>query len=165
MSLILAAEVVDLSSALAERDAKAEFVTRSLRTPRSGQADLSGTGSGTALAVVAESETLAAADLDTLVRSTVVDAGGAVLSSQTEAKHDEAGIGGRIEAQAVVEGPIEAVQKAVFRLENGTPLVLVDEIAMQPVEASGGAGGDPQAPTLHATMTLSAYWTAPSTRP
>lgn len=158
--LLLAAALADLSSAIAERDAKAEFAIRSLPASRSGQAGDTGKTEAANLALAAESETLAAADLDTLVRSTFVDAGSAVMSSRTEAKHEDAGIAGKIEAQVVVEGPIEALQQALVRLENGTPLVLIDEISMQPVEASGMPGSEPQAPILHATLTLTAYWAA-----
>lgn len=160
--LVLAASLADLSSALTERDAKADFVLRSLRaSARPNPADQTNASGGRNLAIVADSETLAAAQLDALVRSTFTDAGSAVSSSQTEAKHDDPGLAGHIEARAVAEGSIEEIQKALFGLESGVPLVLVDELSLQSVETAGGSDSVPQAPTLRATMTLSAYWAAP----
>lgn len=157
--LVLAALVAGLSSAIAERDAKAEFVARAQRGPHPAQSN-PGQGAAQHLALVAESESLAAAELETLIRSKFVSAGGAVMSSRTEAKHDETGPSGRIEVQALVDGSIESLQKALFELETETPVVLVDELSMQPLEASGTAGVDPQAPVLHATVTMSGYWLA-----
>ena len=155
-STLLASTLAGLWSATAERDAKAEFMSRSLAAGRHA-----GIGpEREPLSVVAETETLAAARTDDLLRSTARDAGAAVLSSRAEAKPDAPGPHRRIEVEAVVEGKIEALQTLLYRLETGTPMILVDAFAMQPSDTAA-PGADPRAPLLRATMTLSAFWAKP----
>ncbi len=158
----VAAALADLSAALAERDVKADFVMQSLRASQIRSGEPPAEEAAANLAIVAESETLAAAELDTLLRSRFADSGSAVTSSQTEAKHEETGPPGHLEARAVAEGTMEAIQKALFGLESGTPLVQVDEISLEPVERLAGTDAAPQQPTLRATLTLSAYWAVPA---
>lgn len=143
----------DLSTALEEREVGADLLSQTSAAGRRG-----GTPEAIAaepsLFVEADSDTLAAAKVDATVRSLAVSVGDTVLSSRAEVKHEDGAPGDRIEVQAVIEGGNDAVQALLFQLEAGAPLVLVDAATIHPVEA----GGDPQSPRLHATLTLSAYW-------
>lgn len=152
-ALTLATEVANLWAAQDEHDAKADFIARIRPVGRPGGLPIH--NPMTSLGVLAESETLAAASVDALVRSAVVEAGGAVLSSQAEVKHDSDGPPGRIEVQAVIQGKIEAVQAVLYRFESGAPMILVDRLELAPGEAQQT---DPQAPLLQASLTLSAFW-------
>ena len=148
----------DLSSAEEELQAKTDFTARGVRTVQRG----SGQGAEAPparLHVEADSETLAAAQIDALVRSTSAEAGGSVLSSRADAKHDEAGIAGRVEIVVEIEAPNEILQDILFRLETGAPLLLVDSLSIQPAASREAAADD--APRLHADVTLSAYWNDP----
>ena len=162
--LAVATMLANLGAATDELDAKSTFVTRSLANRSVGSKAAGKPAEDADLAVVAESGTLAAARVDALVRATVVEAGGTVLSSRAEAKQDEAGKAGtaeRIEVQAVIQGQIEALQAGLYRLESGTPMILVDNLSVHPVEVSDDPEQRPQAPLLTATLTLSAYWDHP----
>ena len=158
-ALGIGALAVDLSAAEEERQAKADFVSHGLETGRR-LAGLPGAAApAPSLLVEAESETLAAAAVDALVRSTAAEAGGSVLSSRADAKHDEAGaMPGRIEVQAVLEGPNDVLQDILLRLESGAPVMLVGDLSIEPAPASAGETGGDKAQRLHADVTLSAYW-------
>jgi general secretion pathway protein M len=160
--LSVATMLAGLGAATDELDAKSAFVTRSLTDRSVGSKAAAKPTEDRDLAVVAESGTLAAARVDALVRATVVEAGGTVLSSRAEAKQDEAGKPGtaeRIEVQAVIQGQIDALQASLYHLESGTPMILVDNLSLRP--GSDDSEQRPQAPLLTATLTLSAYWDHP----
>ena len=111
--------------------------------------------------VEADSQTLAAARIDALIRSLANENSGSVLSSRSEAKPDEEGIGGHIEAQAVIEGQNEALQSILLKLKGSDPVILVDALSVEPADVpSDAAPVDPQAPRLRMTLTLGAYWKA-----
>ena len=149
-----------LASSVDERDAKGELLTRSVAASR--RLALSPAGEHqTDPFVEADSQTLAAARIDALIRSVADEDSGAVLSSRSEAKPDEDGIGGHIEAQAVIEGQNEALQSILLKLEGSDPVILVDALTLEPADVpSDAAPGDPQAPRLRMTLTLGAYWKA-----
>ena len=149
-----------LSAAVDERDAKADLLARSVAASR--RLALSPAAERqTDPFVEADSQTLAAAQIDALIRSVAGDNSGSVLSSRSEAKPDDDGIGGHIEAQAVIEGQNEALQGILLKLEKSDPVVLVDALALEPADSpSDAAPGDPQAPRLRMTLTLGAYWKA-----
>lgn len=155
-ALALAGGWADLSSAEAERDAKADFVSRSVQAVRAEEK--TGTREPVQLHVVANSETLAAAQVDALVRATVAQAGGSVLSSRADAKHDEEGPEGRIEVQAVIEAPNDALQSLLLKIESGKPMMLIEDASIQPASSGGADAAENTAPRLHATLTLSAFW-------
>ena len=150
-----------LASAVDERDAQGELLTRSVAANR--RLASSPAAEQTDPFVEADTQTLAAARIDALIRSVADDNSGAVLSSRSEAKPDEdgIGIGGHIEAQAVIEGQNEALQSILVKLEGSDPVILVDALTLEPADlASDAAPGDPQAPRLRMTLTLGAYWKA-----
>ena len=151
----------DLSAAGEERDAKAELLQRSVAASR--RAQVAPRAPTADPFVPADTATLAAAAVDAQLRALASEAGLSLLSSRADAKPDEpgtasAGIGTRIEGQAVVEGRNEALRALLVKLETGLPTVLVDDLAIEPAEADQAALGDPQAPRLHMSLTLSAYW-------
>ena len=141
-----------------ERDAKAGFVARALTAggSKSGRVNAPDTG----WAIEAKSATLAAASIDALIRARITDAGGQVLSSRAEIKgaDGKAGVDQRIEIQAVVQGPMDAIQAGLFRLEDEKPLVLVDTLELRSSEDSVGAGQGETPAKLVASLTLSAFW-------
>ncbi len=154
----VAASWADVASAIDERDAQGELLARSVAASR--RSALSPAAEQRADPFVeADSQTLAAAQVDALIRSVADDNSGAVLSSRSEAKPDEGGIGGRIEAQAVIEGQNEALQSVLLKLEGGDPIILVDALALEAADVpSEGTPADPQAPRLRMTLTLEAFW-------
>ncbi len=152
---------VGLSAASEERDAQADLLERSVAASR--RAQIAPTLSAADPFVPADTATLAAAAIDSDLRSLATAAGLTLLSSRADAKPDEpgaadAGVGTRVEDQAVIEGRNEALQTLLVRLETGTPTVLVDDLAIEPAEVDGAVAGDPQAPRLRISLTLSAYW-------
>ncbi len=157
-ALVVAAEWADLSAAVDERQVGADLLVQATAASRR-VATPEGTAAEPSPFVDAESDTLAAAKVDAVVRSTAETAGNTVLSSRAEVKRDEGGPFDRIEVEAVVEGGNDALQALLFQLEAGAPLLIVDAVTIRPVEA---AGSDPQAPQLHATVTVNAYWQAPT---
>ena len=147
----------DLSSAETELQAKAEFVSGSVKAIRNDAAP--GTPEAPVrLFVEADSETLAAAQLDGLVRSTAAETGGSVLSSRADAKHDEGGIAGRIEVVAEIEAQNDVLQDILLRLESGAPMLSVESVSIQPVQTSTNAADE--APKLRADVTFAGYWNA-----
>jgi hypothetical protein len=158
----------DLSAVSDERDAKADLLQRSVTASR--RAQLAPASSPADPFVPAETGTLAAAAVDSDLRSLASETGLSLLSSRADAKPDEpgaadAGIGTRIEEQAVMEGQNEALQALLVRLETGTPAVLVDNLSIEPVEVDPAVPGDPVAPRLRVSVTLSAYWRPASPAP
>ncbi len=149
-----------LASAVDERDAKGDLLARSVAASRR-QALSPVAERQTDPFIESDSQTLAAAQLDALIRSVAGDNSGAVLSSRSEAKPDENGIAGHIESQAIIEGQNEALQAILVKLEESDPVILVDALTMEPADSSSDtAPGDPQAPRLRMTVTLGAYWKA-----
>lgn len=151
----------DLSSATEERDAKAELLARSVAASQRARAAPAVPAADPF--VHADTATLAAAAVDSDLRTRAAAAGMSLLSSRADAKPDEpgtsgAGIGTRIEDQAVLEGQNGALQALLVAIETGTPAMLVDDVAVEPAEQDGAALGDAQQPRLHVTLTLSAYW-------
>ena len=151
----------DLSAATDERDAQADLLERSVAASR--RAQVAPAASVADPFVPADTATLAAATVDSDLRALAAATGLSLLSSRADAKPEEpgasdAGIGTRVEDQAVMEGQNEALQALLVKLETGAPAVLIDGLAIEPAEVDGVAAGDPQAPRLRISLTLSAYW-------
>ena len=158
VALVLTA--ADLDALTAERDAKSAFVSRSIVAGHKEGAASEPAEQG--LAVEAETATAAAARIDSLLRTTIAEAGGIVLSSRAEPKEGEAvGTDQKIAIEAVIQGTTEALQSGVYRLESGHPMFLVDTLDLRPAEEGSGSGVPGSAPMLRATVTLSAYWERP----
>lgn len=144
----------ELASAENEQRAKAEFGSRIMpEVRRDPGADA---GQAGRLLVEADSETMAAAEIDALVRSISIEAGGSVPSSRAAAKLDEAGIAGPIEVVAEIEGPNDVLQNIMFRLESSAPMLLVESLSIHPMATTEGIID--QEPRLHLDVKLTAYW-------
>lgn len=154
----IGASWADLDAARQERDAQADLLERGAANGRRAPA----TAAVSDPFVVAETATLAAGAVDADLRALALAAGLSLQSNRADAKPDQpdgaGGIGTRIEDQAVVEGPNEALQALLVKLETGLPIVLVDDLALEPVEVETSMTSDPQAPRLRLSLTLSAYW-------
>lgn len=153
----------DLATATEERNAKADLLERSVAAGRRA-AIRPAAAAVTDPFVVAETATLAAAGVDADVRALAQSCGLSLRSSRADAKPDEPGtpsaIGTRIEDQAIVEGQNDALQAMLVKLHAGMPVVIVDDLAIEPAEAEQTPLSDPQAPRLRMSLTVSAYWRA-----
>ena len=159
-AIALGAAVDSLQTSQIERDAKVEMAERIVRNrpTRSTPAAKDPGGQPGDLLVAAGSETLAAAELDRLVRGSVLKASAAVLSSRATVDRDGEKAVRRIAVEAVVEGRIETLQRLLFDLETGSPLIIVEELSLQQNGMAGNRSEKVDIPLLHATLTLSAYW-------
>jgi general secretion pathway protein M len=79
-----------------------------------------------------------------------------VLSSRAGAKREDKDAADQIEVNASLEGTNDALQDTLFRLESGTPLILVDGLTIRPAE-DGSAVAASQ-PRLHAELIIRGYW-------
>lgn len=153
-------ETARLNAARLEREATADLAARLARPLPQRLAETrsaAATGDGNPF-VTADTETLAAAEIDRLVRTTAADAKGAVLSSRTSVEPEANAETRRIKVEAVMEGRIEVIQRTLFDLETRVPLVLVDDLVVQPADRGTGAPDVPAAPLLQANVTLTAFW-------
>lgn len=109
----------------------------------------------------ASTETLAASQLDDELRRVVGEEHGIVLSSHAQVEHDDQSRGNKIEIKTIVETKIDEIQALLFRLETSDPAIFVEELNLEPKndDTQGGSSADP---TLHANMTLAAYWQDPT---
>jgi general secretion pathway protein M len=161
-ALALIAMLDRLQTSQIERDAKAEMAERLVRNRPSrplAAAKESGGQPGDLL-VVAGSETLAAAAVDRLVRGSVLKASATVLSSRASVDRDGDKAMRRIAVEAVVEGGMDALQRLLFKLETGSPMIFVEELSLQPTMVSGDRSARDDGRILNATLALSAYWRA-----
>jgi general secretion pathway protein M len=160
-ALALTAALDRLQTSQSERDAKAEIAERLVRN-RSARSVTAAKDPGQPgdLLVVAGSETLAAAEVDRLVRGSVLKASAAVLSSRASVDRDGDKTMRRIAVEAVVEGGMETLQRLLFKLETGSPMIIVEELSIQPTIVSGTRSARDDSQILHATLALSAYWRA-----
>ena len=153
----------DLAAATAERDAKADLLAHAVAVGRRGA------GAPEAAApdpfVVAETQTLAAAQIEADVRALAVTAGLSLRASRAEVKPPETTAAPeawtRLTVEASLEGQNDALQDFLAKLETGRPVAVVDSLAIEPAETEGAAT-DAQAPRLHASLTLTAFWRPPA---
>ncbi|ACB95223.1 type II secretion system protein GspM [Beijerinckia indica] len=122
--------------------------------------------------ILATTKTLAAAEVDRLLRAAVAETAGNLLSSRVEgaenevllsmplnAKQTRGGQDHRIAADLVIEGKIEAVQALLFKLETDAPFFFIETLNLQP--AQGGEQVS-DSPLLRVTLKAVAYWRAPT---
>jgi general secretion pathway protein M len=151
----------ELAALRLERDAKTELIERLARTmPAQPAARRDAVADQRDPFTTASSESLAAAEVDRLVRAAILKATAAVLSTRAVIERETDAGARRIAVEAVVEGRVEALQRVLFNLETAMPVILVDDLAIQPAAEGGGKRADAAAPVLHASMTLSAWWRA-----
>jgi hypothetical protein len=110
--------------------------------------------------LTAESETIAAAALQTRVRGLVENAGGIVFSTQVLQKTEGEGEERRLEVQVVFEATIEATQAVLHGVESGSPIGFVDEFTAQPARLAADTGVPSR--TLRVGMTVTSFWRRPT---
>jgi hypothetical protein len=112
--------------------------------------------------VAAPSETVAASALQRYLLERLQTAGGFVHSVQAEAKRETIPPGlQRLTAQLAFDASIVALQRYLFDLETGLPLVFVDALLAQP--ATQVRPGDRAGDRLRVTLTVTSYWKAGET--
>ena len=110
-----------------------------------------------AAVISAPSETVAASELHKAILGVLESAGGSIHSIQAEATADVLGEGlRRLNVQITFDGPIEALQKALFNLETRIPFAFIDALSVQP--AATAAPGDEPGRMLRVTLVASSYW-------
>lgn len=161
-ALLVAIGSQELSEAQRERDAEAELLA-SLQQARGDENNKAAESEADHENpfVAAASETLAAAELDRLLRDVAAASNGAVLSSRTEAKHDEDSPARRLQAEMIIEGDIEAIQAALFAIETSTPFIFVEALDLHPADEAARERASNAAPRLRAALTMEAYWKGP----
>lgn len=103
----------------------------------------------------AQTSTVAASEFQKLVQQTLAGAGGVLHSVQSDSEElPEAAGQVRVALQVVFDGSIEAVQKALFQLETGTPYVFVDAVTIRPESTPT----DEPSQLLRVTLGISSYW-------
>jgi len=164
---VLLMQANELGAMKLERDAKTDqlAVLRKKQPPQ-----LQGTGTDQAVDIrepfiVATTKTLAAAEVDRLLRAAVADSAGNLLSSRVEGASEDflqtatPGQDHRIAADVVIEGKIEALQALVFQLETGAPYFFIESLNVQPAQIGGESSNTPM---LRATFKTVAYWRVPA---
>lgn len=150
---------LDLNARQAERDAKSELADRlsnqAAARGRNASADLANLGSPF---IDAETATTAAAEIDRLVRAAVAKAQGAVVSTQAAIDTASGTAARRIGIRAVIEGRIATIQRVLLTLETSTPVIFIDELALQPKESTSGRSEKGSDPQLQVSLALSAFW-------
>lgn len=105
-----------------------------------------------------ETEAVAANRLQEIATRAVEDAGGEIGSAEVVRIVDGLEATRRIVVSVSFEADIAAVQQALFTLEAGVPFVVVDALALLPVEESGRV----DAGTLRASLVVSGFWKPPA---
>ena len=118
-----------------------------------------GAGSGPSGSPFLEGPTLtvAGAALQQRVAAAVKDAGGSVLSSQIELQAPDAKPG-FISLSASCEVEQAMLQKLLYDLESGMPILFVDQLQVQAPSVSEGAGSDQQGGRLKVQIDVSGQW-------
>lgn len=98
--------------------------------------------------------TTAGAELQKYVTALVRDGGGNVLSSQVDLQQAE-GSTDRVSLTMTAELDQSAVQKLLYDIEAGMPLLFIDRLLIQPVQQQGGTTSGTK---LRAQLTISGLW-------
>ena len=120
-----------------------------------------GPGAGPAIAdpqsiyVPGETNAIAGAALQELIGSAIEAAGGRVLESELGLEDPEDGEPGKLELRISFETEIEGLQRIVFDLETGTPILMVSALDVRSVGATEVAATE--SPTLRVVMVVVAH--------
>lgn len=102
----------------------------------------------------AETLTIAGAELQKHVTALVREGGGNVLSSQVDLQQAE-GSTDHVSLTMSAELDQSAVQKLLYDIEAGMPLLFIDRLLLQPVQQQSG---DPAVSRMRAQLSISAQW-------
>lgn len=105
--------------------------------------------------VEGQTATVAGAALQQRIGSTIAEAGGAVLSSELDL-HGASADGGRIALTVTSDMDQPGLQRALYEIEAGMPVLTVDRLSVQT------AGGEEKsaAPRLRVQISVSGAWRA-----
>ncbi len=121
------------------------------RTPGKDDAGLATAGSPF---LEATTLTIAGAELQKHVTALAREVGGNVVSSQVDLQQDE-GSADRVSLTMTAELDQAAVQKLLYDIEAGMPLLFIDRLQIQPVQQQGGATAGAR---LRAQLSVSGQW-------
>jgi len=158
--LVLCAYLVQFSMQ-ARSDAVQEFTERrEIVAQLEARARAGGPGRSIATAPAtafldAPTQGLAGAQLQAYLAQTASTQQAGVVSSGVEPTKRE-DTPDTIRLQATIEVGLVALQAILYRLESGTPYVLVEALTIQP--AGAAAGRPPEDPLLRATLSVRAFW-------
>lgn len=111
----------------------------------------------------ADSESLAAAELQGIVKRAVEQHGGSIVSSQVLPVQRLEGAG-RLPLKVTVRVGLEGLVGALYGLEAGTPYLFVDGVSIRAARTPrrGGSGPAPEAADLSVEMQVSGYFRMPT---
>ncbi len=120
-----------------------------------------GTPDAATIYLPGETAAIAGAALQQLVASTIAEAGGRVVETEfAPIENAEAEDPGRVDLRVSFDTEIVGLQRILFELERGPPVLLVRALEVQ----SPGAGevAEDTSPPLRAMMLVGGYWEAAS---
>lgn len=154
------------NQAIAARETRRDSLLRAADRLKAGAAVADGTTNASPY-LAGESETIAAAGLQTLVIGAVEARSGKVASALVRLPPNgpsESGPGGGtarpVDVEVVFEAGVAGLQHILFDLETGTPEILVNRLQIQPKRADGAMAGtmEQDDPTLRVILAVRAYW-------
>ena len=162
LGLLLATIVWAAAFSLMNKDLQSDFEAKSIVMERlraqPGVSSRNGSArfSANDMVMAAPTETLAASELQKMILAFVDEAGGAVHSIQAEVGNDVVADGLKhLNAQATFDSSVDALQKALFAIENAVPFIFVDSLVVQPALTSASSNTDDR---LKVTLVVSSYW-------
>lgn len=103
-----------------------------------------------------ETPALAGAALQRLIADTVEAAGGRVTESEFASAEPNEEDPGRVDLRVSFETEIEGLQRILFELETGVPILLLQGLDIRAIGASEAAATE--SPVLRVVMLVGAYW-------
>jgi hypothetical protein len=103
-----------------------------------------------------ETPALAGAALQRLIADTVEAAGGRVTESEFASAEPSEEDPGRVDLRVSFETEIESLQRILFELETGVPILLLQGLDIRAIGATEVAATE--SPTLRVVMLVGAYW-------
>jgi hypothetical protein len=162
-------DVIDAEAQIQARETLAEGLNRGAARITTDASHASGPSEQQNPYLVGETETIAAAQFQTLVLSTVEPTGSTVFSTQVKARpatdtpiETSPATGEvqdrQIDLEMVFEAHIAEMQRILFTLEQGSPCIFVDELQLQPAKTPQSTEAVDPDPLLHVVLTLHSFW-------
>jgi len=106
--------------------------------------------------LLGETEALAGAALQRLVATTVENAGGRLEESEISRPEGPEGEPGAVSLRVSFDADIVALQRILFELETGAPILILQALTIEAKEAATSGEGD-ESPTLSVVMLVRGY--------
>ena len=158
------ADLLETRAAVADRSAELELLQKAISRRLGDKAQAPDAGSQRSPYLTGETETIAAAELQTLVLKLVEATPASVLSAQVRPKPvlDAATAADKGDRQVDFELAFDArmadFQSILFAIETDLPAVFVDEMQLQPAKAALPGEAVDLDPLMHVVLTMHAYW-------